>query len=529
VSNSDSLISIDGVILYPSATALRAAHSELLRRRRETDSTPDFLAAVDEFIRQGRATGALLDDDDVRWASQSLLNFWANTLYRAERIPPDTTLADFDVSLAPTLDDLLCPYRGLDAFQEANTTYFFGRQRQIEQLLDIVQHHRLVSVVGPSGSGKSSLVLAGLLPALRSGGLLGSQDWHYFRPLLPGSAPLLSLAQLILADRAGGDDQIGQYIERFRQEPEYLTTLISESYHAPIVLIVDQFEEVFTLCDDEQDRQAFIDNLLVLTQSSSLRHTVVLTMRSDFESFIARWPSLQQVFDQAQVRPQAPLASELREAIEKPAALVGLKIEAAVVDVLIRDMLGEPAGLPLLQFTLLKLWESRERNRVTWEAYERVGREQALAHSADAFYQQLVFEEQSTARRILLRIVRPDLWLESADIPMRGRAVGSLPLLLSIEVTSNRVRRQALYSGGEDRDRIDRVLNKLIQARLVRLTAGETPIDDQVEVAHEALVRNWPTLVQWIEEERADIAVRRQLEARAAEWVRLGQGVGPVC
>ncbi len=196
-------------------------------------------------------------------------------------------------------------------------------------------------------------------------------------------------------------------------------------------------------------------------------------------------------------------AAELREAIERPAELVGLKFEEGVVDALINALLGEPAALPLLQFTLLKLWESREHNRVTKEAYRQLGGGlSALARSADEFYMKLIPEEQVTVKRILLRMVRPGEGLE---------------------VTSSRVPRKALYKGSDAADRIDRVLDKLIQRRLVRLTESGSS-DAQVEVAHEALVRNWPRLVEWLEEERAAINMRRRLETKSAEWMRLGQG-----
>src|SRR5581483_4650169 len=175
-----------------------------------------------------------------------------------------------------------------------------------------------------------------------------------------------------------------------------------------------------------------------------------------------------------------------------------LKFEDGVVDALLHDLLGEPAALPLLQFTLLKLWEHRSRNRVTKEAYQRLGGGRlALARSADEFYAGLIPEEQVTARRILLRMIRPGEGLE---------------------VTSNRIRRAALYRENEAHDRIDRVLEKLIRARLVRTSGGDTPGDEQIEVAHEALVRNWPTLVDWLEDERSALSVRRRLETKEAEW-----------
>jgi hypothetical protein len=475
----------------------------LLRRRREDGDTPHFLADVDSFIRRGQATGALLDGDEDRWASQSLLDYWANILYKTGQALPETTLAEFDPSLAPELADDLCPYLGLDAFQESDREIFFGRRRLIEHLIAHLKTDRLLAVVGPSGSGKSSVARAGLLPALQQGALPGSQTWRYYPPLAPGSTPLANLARLVRPSGANMAEWTRRQVAQFLQEPAHLTRLINEAGASPAVLVVDQFEELFTLNDDDRTRQAFVENILNLTEATEARHTAILTLRTDFESHMARLPLLQTRFEQAQVRLTTLNAGELREAIEEPAKLIGLKFEEGLVDQLIQDILGEPAALPLLQFTLLKLWEMRERNRVTWESYRRLGGGRlALARSADAFYEGLMLEEQVTAKRILLRMVRPGEGLE---------------------VTSNRIRRETLYQTHEARDRIDRVLGKLIQARLVRLTEGDTPADAQVEVAHEALVRNWPRLVAWLEDERVALRQRLRLTSAAEQWQAVGE------
>jgi len=231
-----------------------------------------------------------------------------------------------------------------------------------------------------------------------------------------------------------------------------------------------------------------------------------LTMRTDFESFVARVPPLLPHFEKALVRVTPLNAAELRAVIEKPAEIVGLKFEAGVVDALVQDVLGEPAALPLLQFTLLKLWEQRDRNRITWESYKRLGGGRlALARSADQLYEGLIPEEQVTARRILLRLVRP------GD---------------GLEVTSNRVRQSTLYQSGEARDRVDRVLQKLVNADLLRLSTSERSEDNQVEVAHEALVRNWPRLVGWLEDERERIRERLRVTEAAEQWLKVGRDPG---
>ena len=497
---------VDGTLAccqMPSLSSLRSAHSELLKRHRESGSTPELLKEVEEFIYRGRATGALLDTDEDRWASQSLLDYWSAILYRAGHEPPDATLAEFDSALAPELDDARCPYLGLEAFREEKSNLFYGRQRLLEKLVNHLKQNRLLAVIGSSGSGKSSVVLGGLLPKLKVGALPGSENWHYYSPMVPGVNPLENLARLIQPHDINATEWLQQQVESFQKDPNHLTKLSNEFGNRPSVLVVDQFEEAFTLCREDNVRQAFIDNLIGLIQSPGVRHTVILTMRTDFESQVARVPVFKDLFEQAQVRVTALDANELREAIEKPAELVGLKFEEGLVEALLQDVLGEPAALPLLQFTLLKLWDNRERNRVTWETYKRLGGgRQALARSADEFYEQLIPEEQVTVKRILLRMVRPTEGLE---------------------VTSNRIQRKTLYQTGEARDRVDRVLDKLIQSRLVRLSEGNTPDDAQVEVAHEALVRNWPRLVNWLEDERVNMRQRLRLTVAAEQWEAQGR------
>jgi WD40 repeat protein len=502
---------------FPSLAALRAAHAELLKRCQRDGYVPAHLERAVDLIRRGTAAGALLDEDDERDGAQSLLDYWSTILMRTGIEPPDAMLAEFDPSAAPEIPDEACPYLGLDPFSEDKTDMFYGRRRLVEWLIGKIQATRMLALVGPSGSGKSSVVRAGLMPALKAGALPGSAEWRYVPPFTPGAEPLTSLARQLRrqlgvrppgAQGEGDPPQLAEedaaLAQRLRDDPASLATALDETGGAPAVLAIDQFEELFTLCEDEGAREAFVAALLTLLEAPGSRHVLVLTLRSDFESFVATMPALQARFESTRIQLMPLNASELREAIERPAELVGLKFEPGVVDALLHDMLGEPAALPLLQFTLLKLWEQRDRNRVTWEAYRTVGGGRlALARSADAFFNGLLPEDQITARRILLRIVRPGEGLE---------------------VTSNPVRRDTLYQGGEAHDRVDRVLAKLVQARLLRLTEGETFAAAQVELAHEALVRNWPTLVQWLEDERAAVATRRRLEAKAADWGRLGRG-----
>ena len=500
--NAQPVVATVDETLFPSLAALRAAHNKLLEAHRAQAESAEFWQTVESFLRRGSRTGVLLDREEDRWSAQSLLDYWTATAYSTGRTMPDGTLAEFDPSLAPTLPDDQCPYVGLAAFREGNEKYFFGRERLVSALVEKVAAARLVAVVGPSGSGKSSLVLAGLIPALKGGAVAGdaqgggSATWRYTDRLVPGSEPLANLAHILHAPSAVD----------FRSDPASLVNQLTTSDQQPTVLVVDQFEEIFTLCTDEEARSAFVNNLLTLVETPGPRHTVILTMRTDFESFVARVPQLLPHFEEALVRVTPLNAAELRAVIEKPAEIVGLKFETGVVDALVQDVLGEPAALPLLQFTLLKLWEQRDRNRITWESYKRLGGGRlALARSADQLYEGLIPEEQVTARRILLRLVRPGEGLE---------------------VTSNRIRQAALYQSGEAGDRVDRVLQKLVKADLLRLATGEHAADNQVEVAHEALVRNWPRLVGWLEDERERIRERLRVTAAAEQWLKVGRDPG---
>jgi WD40 repeat protein len=493
-------IQSDDAVRYPSLESLRAAHTELLKAFRKEGNTAEIIANIELFIRRGRATGALLDADADRWTAQTELDYWSTQLYQPGYEPPDATLDEFDPQLAPELDDSLCPYMGLDAFREGNESVFFGRERLVHEIIDELKATRFLPVLGSSGSGKSSLIRAGVVPELKKGALAGSAEWYYFPPMVPGSNPLQNLARLV-APTGSNATQLDFEAGAFREDPEHLVQAISEGTGKSVVLVIDQFEEIFTLCTDEVARNRFVENLIALCQVPEAEHRMIITMRTDFETNITRVPSLQAIFEQHAVHITPLTASELRQSIEAPAALIGLKFEQGVVDALLNDILGEPAALPLLQFTLLKLWENRERNRVTWETYRKLGGgRQALSRSADEFYNSLIPEEQVTMRRTLLKMVRPGEGLE---------------------VTSNRVERKVLYKKGEASDRIDRVLDKLIQERLVRISEGDTDMEDQVEIAHEALVRNWPRLVEWLEEERVALRQRQRLTTAAEEWQRL--------
>jgi tetratricopeptide (TPR) repeat protein/ABC-type oligopeptide transport system ATPase subunit len=493
-------------IRYNSITSLKAAHTKLLKSYKDDENDEANLDEIEWFVRAAAGTGALLDNDNDRYGVQGLIDYWVTILYRGKRTPPDATLVEFDPLLSPILDDNLCPYRGLNAFQEADRDVFFGRHRLLDVLLKKITTTQVLFVVGSSGSGKSSLVLAALIPALKNDRIPGAGNWQYIPSFVPGSDPLRSLASALGNLYQQPHEWVAQQVEQMKQDSNHLTKLVASFSHEPAVVVIDQFEELFTLCLDDSLRAVFIDNLLSLTTASAARNEVILTLRTDYETYLAQNPELMALFEEGQVRVMPLTAAELRSAIEEPAKNIDLRFEEGVVDSLVKDILGEPEGLPLLQFTLLRLWKAREngRNRITLNEYRKLGgARRALALTADEFYQNLTDANRITLRRIMLRLALPS-----------GTA----------EVLRNTVKREALYF--EDPRRVNDVLDQLADEGLIRVTKTDDRKDDKIEIAHEALVRHWPTLVGWIEKERVTMRQRLRLTSAAQQWLEHGKDKG---
>jgi energy-coupling factor transporter ATP-binding protein EcfA2 len=505
---------------FVSVTALKTAHAELLKQyrldldgqsvhREDSELLLSFLPEIKLFMERGKLTGSIIDAEDDRVASQAFLDYWASVLYRAgvtrdEKVHDDATLIDFDPDLAPVIDEDRCPYIGLDAFQEQNTAYFHGRKWLIKEMLQKLETQRLLAVVGPSGSGKSSVVLAGLIPQLKAGALRGSETWNYYPPIVPSANPLRSLA-LAVRPKGKSEDWVNQQVELFKKDPRQLLTVFEQSESSASVLIIDQFEEVFTLCSDEQLLNAFVQNLLAVASSEKARHRIVVTMRIEFQEQLPRLDELYPLMLQGLIQVLPLSATDLRDVIERPAAGVGLKFEKGVVDGLVKEIVGEPAGLPLLQFTLLELWRRRRRNRVLFDDYNRLGgARKALTNVASSVYAEFLPQEQQVAKRIFLRLS----WTGE-----------------TVEVLRNRVTRKALHQSGGSSDQVDTVLRKLVAARLVRVTKDEfaqsekeSP-NDQFEVAHEALIRNWQLLIDWLQVEHSSLRLRIRVRSAAEQWL----------
>ena len=392
-----------------------------------------------------------------------------------------------------------CPYPGMVPFQADDAVYFYGRENEVQHLIQFVRQQRFLMVIGPSGSGKSSLIYAGLLPKLVQSRYFEPGYW-LIRTLRPGSQPVQLLAEVLDCPDSGPLTNVT------------IQTLLAP--HPPaqrLLLLVDQFEEIFTQASHNQ-RAGFITTLQALRTATNC--ALIVTLRADFYPDLmtsSLWPiNNHQRLDIAPLRGNA-----LRDAIEKPATAVGVSLEDNLVDQLLADAADEPGALPLLQETMELLWDGMEQRVLSYEAYNNLsaqagqpntpGLAVAMAMKADSILAGLSSEQHAIARRIFLRLIQFG----------EGRAD---------------TRRQqpvtALQSATDDVNVFERTLEHLTDHRLLTLSGDDDIAAPVVDISHESLINGWSRLQRWVTERREAEQVRRRLEGKAAEWVRLGQGTG---
>ena len=417
------------------------------------------------------------------------------------------------------------PYRGLEAFGPDDAPFFFGRENLTDWLVSDLRREirapvgvRFLAVLGPSGSGKSSVVLAGLIPRLKEGAIDGSERWP-IAVVRPGDDPLKELGTAVAAQfvRAGSlpdARQALQFSDDMRSDERMLDVFARMALNAApaesrLLVVVDQFEEVFTYRPENEKkkeafakgRDAFFANLLHAAAAPGGQVAVVLTMRSDFLGPCASFEKLNNVLNAHLIQVGPMGEEELRAAIEVPAFKVGCEPEPGLTERLLADVEGQAGALPLLQFTLDELWQHREVRRLTRRAYTELGGvEGALEHRANETLQKLSQADQDLCRRIFLRLVQPGEGTED---------------------TKRRVLyRELLPDDPERAEAVRRVVRALANrdARLITTEGDERHKEGFVEVAHEALIRGWPELRKWIEADRAGLRIHRQLTEVAREW-----------
>ena len=416
--------------------------------------------------------------------------------------------------------EMQCPYPGLMPFAADSKDWFYGRDRMIHTVVERmdarVREGGPLVLIGPSGSGKSSLLSAGVLPALDDGRLpvAGSSGWPRLT-LTPTASPALALAAAAGLDA----EDARRRAESWRSDPPRcvadLRRITGADAEAPagsprtggLTVVVDQFEEVFTACADEAERQWFIEVLDLLAEPAG-GATVVLGLRADFYAACTSYPQLRAALQGGAVLLDPMTEGELKEAIRLPAEDVGLEVEDGLVEVLLTDLgaAGGPAGtgsagrLPLLAHALRATWQQRSGHRLTVDGYRVTGGiKRALANTADRLFDALTPPCRDAARWVFLRLV------------ILGR---------DADDTRRRVRYDDLLRHAPDPESAGVVVAEFTRGRLL------TGDQDTVTIAHEVLIRAWPRLREWIEQDRDGNLVRQELEEAAAVWEQTGRESG---
>jgi WD40 repeat protein/class 3 adenylate cyclase len=442
----------------PVATMLEASGGvpdvlhEVVAEWARADASLRLEASVDRAASdrlQARHLGSRLTDDII--AMQAIQE-------RTRRI------AGLEARATPDGRAMVCPFKGLAAFESSDAEYYFGRERLVAELVGRLVGATFVGIVGPSGSGKSSLLRAGVLHSLASGVLPGSEHWPQVlvRPstwsaeALAGAIGPVARAALPAGQR--------------------------------LVVAIDQFEEVFTAVEGESERAAFIEVLTEAAHDPDGRAVVVLAIRADFYGRCAAYPDLSGLLASNHQLVGVMTPAEIRRAIELPAERTGLLVEPDLVDALVADVIDQPGSLPLLSTALLELWQRRDGRVMLLSAYAATdGVTGAVARLAEDAYGRLEPSAQATARAILLRL---------ADEGATGTVVR---------------RRAALAEFAGDLDETN-VIDVLVASRLLTVDEGN------VEVAHEAVLREWPRLRDWLAEDAEGRRLRHQLGLAAAAW-----------
>ncbi|MDZ8091574.1 MAG: CHAT domain-containing protein [Nostoc sp. DedQUE05] len=429
-----------------------------------------------------------------------------------------------------------CPYRGLAAFKEEDAPYFYGRETVTQQLVAAVKKKHLVAVVGASGSGKSSVVFAGLIGQLKQD---RSNNWQIIS-FRPGNNPLESLA-IALSQRLGtgdwglenrdsllgiGEGGIGKAknlsalpnnqsaipdprLAELELEVElrnsdialqnFLESIITASPKSQLVLIADQFEELYTLCQDTEERKIFLDHLLNAVKSVP-GFTLVLTLRADFFGEALSYRPFADALQDAQLNLGPMNAVELETAIAKPAQILNVQLEPGLTQRLIDVVLDSPSHLPLLEFTLTQLWQKQQQGWLTHQAYTDIGGvETALANHAESVYVQLNSADKERVKQILIQLVQP---------------------------TDNNADIRRLANRQEVGEENWNLVTRLADARLLVTNRNEITNIETVEIIHEALIKNWRRLQQWMQIDGEFRRWQEQLRVLIKQWENSNQDVG---
>lgn len=453
-------------------------------------SDEDLHAGVAEVIARATAT-----EPDLRPATVLEL---ADDLRRAVGSAPSGDSRAPDVPVRN-------PYKGLRPFSGADSEDFHGRCRLVSDLVDRFSRDdrigRFVVVVGPSGSGKSSVVAAGLVPALRAGAVPGSQHW-FIAEMHPGSRPFDELAVALHAVSASARSGVADHL-RWGAALAQVVAAVLPDPSAHLVLVLDQLEEVFTLADPDE-RDAFLRMVAAAVADPEGRVRVIASLRADFYDLPLANPDVAELVSAATVAVTPLAPDELERAIVAPAEAVGVRVEAALTAALVAHVSNQPASLPLLQYALTELFDQRDDDCLRLKAYERLGGVSAvLARRAEELFARLTPAGREAARQLFLHLIT--LGDEAAP------------------ATRRRATRAGLAALDVHQEAMEEAIDAFGAKRLLTFDHDPVTRGPTVEVAHEALLREWDRLRAWVDQARGDVALAGRLRAAAREWQESGR------
>ena len=389
------------------------------------------------------------------------------------------------------------PYLGLSAFGEKDAAFFFGRDKFTDELFRMSNTQPMVAVIGASGSGKSSVVFAGLVPKLRVEGIWLIESFR------PKSQPFDELAQALVRQLEPNLDstekviKVGKLAVSLKNGEVKLHQIASQilenKFNKRFLLVVDQFEELYTQCQDKEEQQHFIDALLLAVQQRSL--TLVFTLRADFYGYVLSYRPFSEALQQFLHKPLGLMSrEELQKAIEQPTQKLNVQLQTHLPQRILEDVGDEPGNLPLLEFALTQLWDNQKDGELTHKAYDDIGGvKQALVKHAEQVYSRLSESQQQQAQRVFLALVG------------LGEATEDTRRVATKEDIGKQNWDLVTYLAGSE-------------VRLVVTGRNEKSDEETVEVVHEALIREWKRLQEWIENNREKLVQQRRIEARAIEW-----------
>jgi WD40 repeat protein/serine/threonine protein kinase len=415
-----------------------------------------------------------------------------------------------EISVMPTVDlaEVENPYKGLRPFEQADAADFFGRDTLVQQLVDRLEEQhplkRFLAVVGPSGSGKSSAVKAGLIPALRWGDIPGSENW-FFAEMVPGTRPLQELEATLLSVAFNEPDDLMEQLQTDDHSLIRIVEKILPNKDDELLLVIDQFEEIFTFAQSDKEILHFLKLLNTTVRHPDSRVRVIVTLRADFYDRPLLYPDFGTLMRE-RTEVVLPLnAHELEQSITGPVARIGIQVDADLVATIISDVSEEPGVLPLLQYVLTETFEKSDGSTLSLQAYESIGGViGALARRAEELHSTMDEASQKIIRQLFLRLVT----LGEGTEDTRRRVAWS-------ELMS--------FTGKDDTTQMRATMQKVLDnfGRYRLLTGDRDPVtrEPTIEVAHEALIREWKRLRDWLDESRSDVRSQRILASAASEWV----------